>query len=68
MGSTLPPGTVGKVDPCAEETGGKSPWGSTATQKLQVGGMGDAEHGAVLQAGILVHLLVTVRSFAHKVA
>lgn len=30
--------------------------------------MGDEEHGAVLQAGILVHLLVTVRSFAHKVA
>lgn len=39
----------------------KSPWSSTGTQNLQVGGMGDVERGAVLQAGVLVHLLVAAK-------
>ena len=59
-GQHTPPGTVGKARPRAEETRVKSPWSSTAAQNLQAGGIGDVERGAVLQARILVHLLVTV--------
>lgn len=54
------PGTVGFF-PRAEGVVVKSLWNSTGTQNLQVGGMGDVERGAVLQAGVLVHLLVAAK-------
>lgn len=54
------PGIVGFF-PCAEVTVVKSPWNSTGIQNLQVREMGDVEHGAVLQAGVLINVLVIAK-------
>lgn len=70
-GQHLGSGAVRKMYPCAKPTGvgrAGSPWSSTAAQNLHAGGMGGVECGPVLQAGILVHLLVTGKVFHHKVA